>query len=343
MRKILLTLLCVSLVCASAFAFWNPFNRSTKPTFNEAEPRATLAELAPTEAEAEAIAALRKKSSVIQRAMQPKEYALVLPSDWKLPVEAEPVDDENVQIRIHYQFISGRAELTRKVIGHPAMEWSPLPVADQFTNADAPANGAVNAVNTQIPIQIRYLEQDNVQKFFQFFHSQRAACVLETPSLILENGQAGTIQDTTTIPFVTNVMPVVADNMVVYQPIITKIHQGMTTQIQATLLQDGSCRLTSQLSINNVTRVDTYKLIDDGTTDVVSQNGRNITKTTRSINIQVPSFHTFRANIPDIVIPEGMSLLVAFPGAEMPYWFNNRNDNATYEAFMLITPTKVTQ
>ena len=322
MRKVLLTLLCVSLVCTSVFAFW-AFNRPITPTFNEAELRAALAELAPTEAEAKAIAALRK-------------------SFQEPPVEVEPVDDENVQIHIYCQFISGTAELIRKATGHPAMEWSPLPVAAPFANqlakAAAPANMAVSAVNTQIPIQIRYLEPENAQKFSGFFQSQRAASVMEAPSLVLNNGQVGSIQDTTTIPFVTNVVPIVADNAVGYQPIITKIDQGMTTQIQATLLQDGSYRLTSQWTISYLVKVEQFRFIDEEPTP---QQLADSPSAKGGITIQQPIVRTLSVTMPDVVIPEGMSLLVAFPGVEVPHWHNNRNDNVTYGAFMLITPTKV--
>ena len=66
MRKILLTLLIVSVVGASAFAVWNPFSRTTTPTFNEAELRAALASLTPTEAEAKAIATLRASGGKIE-------------------------------------------------------------------------------------------------------------------------------------------------------------------------------------------------------------------------------------------------------------------------------------
>ena len=318
MRKILLTLLVVSLVCASAFAF-NPFNRSTKPTFNEAELRAALAELTPSEAEAKAIAALRK-------------------SFQEPPVEVEPVDDENAQIRIQYQFIIGTEELIRKATGHPAMSWTGLPVADQFANADALANMAVSAVNTPVPIQIRYLEPENARKFSEFFQSQQAACTRMAPSLVLNSGQVGSIQDITTIPFVTNVVPIVADNAVGYQPIITHIDQGMTTKIQATLLQDGSCRLTSQLTISNLVKVGMFRFIDEEPTP---QQLAEDSSAKGGITIQQPIVRTLSVTMPDVVIPEGMSLLVAFPGVEVPHWFNNRNDNVTYEAFILITLRKV--
>ena len=316
MRKILLTLLVVSLVGASAFVFLNPFNRPATPTFNEAELHAALAELTPSEAEAKAIAAFR------QSFQEP-------------PIEVEPMDDENAQIRIQYQFISGTAELIRKATGHPAMEWSPLPVAAPFVNADAPANMDVSAVNTPVPIQIRYLEPENVQKFSGFFQSQRAASVLEFPSVVLNNGGVGSIQDITTIPFVTNVVPIVADNVVGYQPIITEIDQGMTTKIQATLLQDGSCRLTSQLTISDIVKVHVFRFIDEEPTP---QQLAEDSSAKGGITIQQPIVRTLSVTIPDIVIPDGMSLLVAFPGDVAP---PGNNSNEPGGAFMLITPRKV--
>ena len=338
MRKILLTLLCVSLVCASAFAFWNPFNRSTKPTFNEAELHATLAELAPTEAEAEAIAALRKKSSVIQRAMQPKEFPLILPSDLKLPVEAEPVDDDSVQFAIEYKFLSGPESFVKTVTGHPAMEWSALPVATPFANTSTPPGTFSRSVSVQMPIHVRYLENDKLEKIIKPFMSHRTTSIMELPKLMLANGQEGTVSDVTQIPFVTSVSPIEADGAIGYQPVITIIGQGMTTTTKVTLLQDGSCRLASRVEFTSVGEVNNYRLIDGGD-EVVNESRLGLVRSTirNGITIQVPSLHTFSVNIPDIVIPDGMSLLVAFPGDVAP---PGNNSNEPGGAFMLITPTK---
>jgi hypothetical protein len=49
--------------------------------------------------------------------------------------------------------------------------------------------------------------------------------------------------------------------------------------------------------------------------------------------LQFPVFRTFRAEIPDIVIPEEMSLLVMFPGAFLP---------GEEGMFMLLTPQTAT-
>jgi len=341
MRKVLLTLLVVSLICPSVFAFWFFSSKQATPTFNEAELRAMLAHLTPTEAEAKAIAALREKSSVIQRAMQPKEFALILPSgnDLKPQVEAEPVDDDSVQFAIEYRFLSGPESLIKTITGHPAMEWSALPAATPSANTTPPGTFS-RSVSVQMPIHVRYLENDKLERIIKPFMSHRTTSIMECPRYMLANGQEGTVSDVTQIPFVTSVCPVEADGAIGYQPIIQTLDTGITTTTKVTLLQDGSCRLASRAEFVSVGEVSTYRLIDGGD-EVVNESRLGFVRTTKTVKngvtIQVPSFHTFRADIPDIVIPEGMSLLVAFPGDVAP---PGNNSNEPGGVFMLITPTK---
>jgi len=100
--------------------------------------------------------------------------------------------------------------------------------------------------------------------------------------------------------------------------------------IETTLQEDGSIRLDKcRLDITELAKIDTFKLVD-------SEPDNKVYKTNErsGLTIQVPTVRSFRANIPEIVIPQGMALLVAFPGAEYLY----RENGESYGAFLLITP-----
>jgi len=395
MRKILLSLLFVSLVCVSAFAIWNPFGSKTvTPNNNEAELCAVLASLAPTEAEAKAIAKLREKTSIQLAGQQREEWArlqreyiqqrsqqlqrltekqndpsthadlqpilqrqinvvqqqmsqgMLLPmtasndlttgSDQEPPVEAEPVKDESIQIAVVYRLFSDTESLAKTITGHPAMAWSPLPVATPFLSTGTPPGTFSHSVSVQMPMHVRYLEPSNVEKFYNLFRSRRASTIMESPRFIVSNGQEEILSDTTAIPFVTSVLPVeeLGDEPV-YHPIIQLLGQGQTYTTKATLLQDGSYRLSSRVEFTTIRKVEQYRLVD---TPPTPQQLAEYPRTKGGITIQVPSFHTFRVHIPDIVIPDGMSLLVAFPGGNIA---PESNSSDSPGIFMLITPQKV--
>jgi hypothetical protein len=315
MRKILLTVLFVSVVCTSMLAA-QQLRRTATPITNDAELRAALTSLTPTEAEAKASANLQ-------------EHA----------VEAEPANDDNVMINVQYQFIIGKESLMRKVFAHPAMAWNTLPVAGQFA-ADPLPGTAVSSVNTQAPIQVRYLEQASAQKFIETFQSQQTASAMPIAGLTLRNGEVGTVSDITRIPFVTNVIPIVRDGMIGYQPLITHIDTGQTYTTTATLLQDGSYQLASWWNITNIEKVHQFKFVVDA--PIAIEDGST---GTTNITIQQPISRTLSVSMPTVVIPEGMSLLVAFPGIGFNHWHTDRNNGRTErndgeadEAFLLITP-----
>ena len=156
---------------------------------------------------------------------------------------------------------------------------------------------------------------------------------------MLHSGQAGTVNDTTTVPFVTGVVPVEADGEVGYQPVLQYTDNGLVFTTQATLLQDGSCRLdVCQLNMSNILKTETYRLLEEeGFTE--TKKG-NVTTITNGITVQVPTVQSFRVALPEVVIPEGMSLLVAFPGIPaVGYYYDAKGESRA--TFLLITPRAV--
>jgi hypothetical protein len=106
--------------------------------------------------------------------------------------------------------------------------------------------------------------------------------------------------DVTDRAFVTGLNPVVGDFATAYQPIIQVFREGMDFQIQATLLEDHSCRLDH--CVADFSRINDAKLV------TISGEEPD------SAKIQVPNVRSYRISLPEIVIPEGMSLVVAIPG-----------------------------
>jgi hypothetical protein len=221
------------------------------------------------------------------------------------------------------------------------MAWSPLPVATPFLSTGTPPGTFSRSVSIQTPLHVRYLENNKVEKFYNLFlRSRRALTMMESSRLMLRNGQEEIQSDTTSIPFVTSVLPVEADGITAYQPIFQRLDTGHTYTTKATLLQDGSYRLSSRMEFTYASKVERYRLVNEDTTVSESRiGGRSRTETRDGVTVQVPSVHTFRAYIPDIVIPDGMSLLVAFPGGSISPESNSSDPLGGI--FMLITPRKV--
>ena len=320
MRTILLIALLTIAVCSSALSIdW--FRKKTPSDLADLQSiQKALASLTPTEAEAKAISDLRKKSLAQTN------------SNGELPAEAAPVDDDDVRISIEYRFIIGKEPLISKIISIPALTWTGLPVnSKQFADTGLMSGTYSDSVSIQMPIHVRYMEQTTAQKFNDQMVS-RTISHLIAPKMTFANGQANMTADTTTIPFVTSVMPIEQEGVLCYQPVIQTVDQGMTFTTKATLLQDGSCRLEKcQLVFTNLVKIDHFKLVDGDPNNMEFDK----TKETRGITIQVPTVLSFRADVPEIVIPQGMTLLVAFPGTCCT---PNVESNDSHGMFLLITP-----
>jgi len=317
MRKVILATLIMGIFCSTVYAvnIFNLFRRSEAPAVrNAAEVRAILQSLAPTEAEAKAISELRARILSGEQASS------------NVPVSQNP----DAQIATEFRYISLESPLAEMVLQEPAMNWSMIIPVEPNNNGvrsntppwDAPfaamtPGTAWSGTYMNQPILVRFLDDSNAEKLIRLGQWDTKSNVLTAPKLTLENGQPGMINDTSLIPFVDGVYPIEADYALAYQPSIRMESQGQRLALQGTVLQDGSVRLDRlHADFNTVKEVRKVKLLDD-------QNGKTVT-------VQVPSVASFRISIPEIVIPKGMSLLVAMPGM-----------NEKGEMFLLITPKVV--
>ena len=165
--------------------------------------------------------------------------------------------------------------------------------------------------------------------FISAAQGDRRNSVMEAPKVMLHNGQYGVVNDTTSIPFVTSVNPVVADFAIGYQPIITMLPQGQVLRVQATVSNDRQyVRLTLNPTFTTLVRVDEFKYYgddqnteetettsrgDDTSTTTPSTDPRSNAsrRTTRNsgITIQQPVMAQFYVNT-TVNCPDGGTVLL---------------------------------
>ncbi len=149
--------------------------------------------------------------------------------------------------------------------------------------------------------------------------------VLQAPRVTMFDGQFASISDTISRPFVTSLIPVVADFAVAQQPVIVVLNEGTVLNVQATCSPDKRfVRLTLNPSFSQIDRVDTFTFEGSRTTRSNSaQTGTNILNPTGSLTsndndqeqivagttVQQPSFAS--TNISTTVsVPDGGTILL---------------------------------
>jgi general secretion pathway protein D len=168
----------------------------------------------------------------------------------------------------------------------------------------------------------------NIETYFfiQAAQGDRRNSVMEAPKVMLHNGQPGMVNDTTQIPFVTSVTPVVADFAIGYQPIITMLNSGQVLHVQATVTNDRQhVRLTLNPTFTTLVRTETFKYFgdevsteetettrggDEATTTTDPRSDAKKTTTSRSgITIQQPVWATFSVST-TVSCPDGGTVML---------------------------------
>ena len=166
------------------------------------------------------------------------------------------------------------------------------------------------ATTVPLPLHFRFMGKANAKRFSNIFQNHSRASILQAPKFTLISGQSAHINDTTERCFVTGLIPVVGDFAVGYQPITQTFQEGTNVKCQATLLEDRSCRI--DYCVAEFARMDDAELVT-----IRKEAAKTASKDDAQAGvamIQVPNVRSYRISIPEIVIPEGMSLLVAVPG-----------------------------
>ena len=241
------------------------------------------------------------------------------------------IEDYGNQIAMEFRFLSIPEPFANAIITNYGPYWSGLPFSNRLTsqsdstpipdqllpNRMEPAPGFCSLTTTPpLSLFVRLLSSQNKDRLMGIVQSNSRANVLQSPKITFISGKSTQINDVTTRHFVTNLIPVVGDFAVAYQPIIQQFHEGPTLKCRATLLEDRSCRIDEcVVEVAGILDVETVPVYND------------------MALVQVPKVQAYCFAIPEIVIPEGMSLLVAVPGLS--------RSSDLEPMFVMITPQRI--
>lgn len=148
---------------------------------------------------------------------------------------------------------------------------------DSFASAIPPFGGVFNA-DTGGSIGFAILSDLELFFFMNAAQGDQRSNILQAPRVTMFDGQSASIQDTVERPFVTSLIPVVADFAVAQQPVIVVLNEGTTLNVQATCSPDKRfVRLTLNPTFSQIDRVDTFTFEGTRTTRTNSnKSGTNI-------------------------------------------------------------------
>ena len=148
---------------------------------------------------------------------------------------------------------------------------------DSFASAIPPFGGVFNS-DAGGSIGFAILSDLEMFFFMNAAQGDQRSNILQAPRVTMFDGQLATISDTVSRPFVTSLIPVVADFAVAQQPVIVVLNEGTTLNVQATCSPDKRfVRLTLNPSFTQIDRVDTFTFEGTRTTKAGSKRtGTNI-------------------------------------------------------------------
>ena len=189
---------------------------------------------------------------------------------------------------------------------------------DSFTSA-IPAFGGFDAASGA---SLGFAILSDLEMFFFMNAAQgdQRTNVLQAPRVTMFDGQFASIVDNVQRPFVTSLIPVVADFAVAQQPVIVVLSEGTNLNVQATVSPDKRfVRLTLNPSFSQINAVDTFTFQGSQTTDVttnVLDGAGNLTGATDTNNtvvtgttVQQPSFATTSIST-TVSVPDGGTILL---------------------------------
>jgi general secretion pathway protein D len=136
----------------------------------------------------------------------------------------------------------------------------------------------------------------------------------------LFNGQIATINDTSNKPFVTQIIPVVADFAAAHMPVITVLSEGTSLSVQAVASQDRRfVRLTLVPVFSEVGEVSTFTFTGKTSTrsgsNVLDPRGNltgakdNVETVTEAATVQLPTFLITSVST-TVNVPDGGTILL---------------------------------
>ncbi len=162
----------------------------------------------------------------------------------------------------------------------------------------------------------------DIEVFFllQAAQGDRRSNVLQAPKVTMFNGQLASINDTANKPFVTQIIPVVADFAAAHMPVITVLSEGTSLSVQAVVSQDRRfVRLTLVPVFSQIGEVSTFTFVGTSTsnngTNILDPDGNptgnrnNVQTTTEGATVQLPTFLTTSVST-TVNVPDGGTILL---------------------------------
>ncbi|HTQ40175.1 MAG TPA: hypothetical protein VMJ32_14205 [Pirellulales bacterium] len=163
----------------------------------------------------------------------------------------------------------------------------------------------------------------DIQAFFvvQAAEGDTRSNVLQAPKVTLFNGQQATVSDTTQVPFVTSVIPVVGDFAAAQQPVIVVLSEGTSLTVQAVVSNDRRfVRLTVVPFFSNIGAVNTFTFTGSTSSTQKSSESQNSTDQSSSTSnendssnvattVQLPQF-SFVTVTTTVSVPDGGTVLL---------------------------------
>ncbi|HZZ30306.1 MAG TPA: hypothetical protein VFE46_20070 [Pirellulales bacterium] len=163
----------------------------------------------------------------------------------------------------------------------------------------------------------------DIQAFFvvQAAQGDNRSNVMQAPKVTLFNGQQATVSDTTQVPFVTSVIPVVGDFAAAQQPVIVVLSEGTSLTVQAVVSNDRRfVRLTVVPFFSNIGQVNTFTFTGSSSSTQKSSEAKNSTdqstanssendSSSAATTVQLPQF-SFVTVTTTVSVPDGGTVLL---------------------------------
>ncbi|WP_235934773.1 general secretion pathway protein GspD [Candidatus Laterigemmans baculatus] len=170
--------------------------------------------------------------------------------------------------------------------------------------------------------QVGFAILSDIEAFFFLEAAQgdSRSNVLQAPKVTLFDGQMASINDTTSRPFVTSIIPVVGDFAVAQQPVIVVLNEGTQLNVQAVVSDDKRfVRLTLVPMFTQINDVDTFtfegsrrrrtssEVIDPETGEPIEEDEEE--EIIQGTTVQQPSFSQTSVST-TVSVPDGGTILL---------------------------------
>jgi general secretion pathway protein D len=194
-----------------------------------------------------------------------------------------------------------------------------IPVPQGSFTLATPEFGGFNA---GAGAQLGFAILSKLEAFFFIEASQgdQRSNVMQAPKVTMFNGQSAVVNDTTSVPFVVSVIPVVGAFAAAQMPVIMVLNQGTALTVQAVVSSDRRfVRLTLVPFFSTITAVNTFTFTgssssstessSEGPSDMTTKRSSASSAANEGTTVQLPSFAVFTVAT-TVSVPDGGTVLL---------------------------------